>query len=425
VTVTPVRLGLVNTAASLAFGAGGSALASWRYALANGHAGQRAAERRADGSYGPAHELPSFVSAPLVFGRDRVVALVRPDDELARRVRVVFGSTSGRFGREQTIYRGEPVGRGAITRIAAIDSGRVAVVRRMIRRDGSARIVLLERRPRRPFGRARLVDEQPVCRNWRCMSIDGGIDVSVALSPRGDLVVAWQDGPWIEARVRYAGRRMGPVMRIGRFYRLWGGLRTAISARGRAWVAWFDQTVESGRGPMWIRLATRAPGAAAFGSVLELDHRESMEFTIGQTVRLALDPAGAAFVAWHDPDAKLASLDPGGKPIVTRSLGYGDIDALVTGRRPGEALVVWSAERSLFDGVTQLYGALTTPDGGFTGPEPIGPTAGVGEPAAAIDPITGSATVLWSQIVPASLISIESPPAKQRGTIHAATRAAP
>lgn len=391
----------------IVIGADGRGLAAWDYQLPSGYAGVRVAPVGAGGRVGRSRELRTPVATPLTYGRDRVVALVAPAADRARRVRVAFGSTRDGFGREQTIYRLPQGALGRDVAMAGNGDGRIAVVARLFRRDRSTRIVLLERAAGRRFGPARVVVSHPFCRKPSCEGYDDGQDVSVAVGPRGDIVVAWQDGPWVMARVRRAGHGMGPTVRVGRYDRVWGGLRTAVSAQGAIWVAWFDHPVGDGRGTMSIRVATRPAGASAFGPLRELDHVEEMEFTLQQTVRLALDPAGGAFLAWHGPGAKLARLDPAGALLRTYDLGQGDVDVLETSSRPGEALAVWSNSPDYVAGTTQLFGAFATADGGLTAPERIGPYGGIRGVAAALDPVGGSATVLWTQDVPADSLTSE------------------
>ena len=256
----------------LAFAARG-AIATWRVERAVDDSRQYAAALERDGGLGPRRELSDPILAPLAYGDHRVVALV-DDGDRSSRVRVVFGSTSGRFGRAHTILRTARGYYGSGTRITADRRGRVAVVHRLERRDGSSRVVLVERRAGGRFGRPTLIAEQRRCRAQICpgdVESGYGTDISVAIGPRGGVVVAWQHGAWVDARVRRAGERMGPITRIGRYDRVWS-LATAMSARGAAWVAWYDHPVggeRSGYGPMSIRAATRPAGARRFGALRE------------------------------------------------------------------------------------------------------------------------------------------------------------
>jgi hypothetical protein len=415
VAVTSTLGGTLSFGPTLAFGASGLGLATWSYELGTGHTGQRAAQRRLDGSFGPEVELPVPIEAPLVYGQDDAVALVRTSRS-ARRVRVVFGSTSGQFGAEQTIYTSPPA-RAAFARITANDRGDIAVVQRVLQRDGSGRIVLVERRPGGSFGRPRVVRELHACAPPTCYtSPDAGYDVAVAVGPRGDLVVAWQEGADVLARVRRAGR-MGRAVRIGAYGRIWGGLRTAVSTGGAAWVAWFDSYVASGKGPMWIRIATRPAGAGRFARRRTLDHLRSLSFTNFQTVYLALDPQGMAFVAWRGPQPKLATLDARGHPLRTRPLGAGDdVLGLATSGRPGEAVVLWARQPDYLTGEMQIFGALTTAGAFSSGA--VTPLAPVGGPIAAFAPAAGPPTVLWAQTPPALTTSSK----RQVSTIFATTR---
>ena len=72
-------------------------------------------------------------------------------------------------------------------------------------RGGRRAVTLAERRPGGRFAAPRIVASRG----------RGAFAVTVAIGARGDLVVAWQRGRWVEARVRRPGRRLGPLQRLG------------------------------------------------------------------------------------------------------------------------------------------------------------------------------------------------------------------
>jgi len=151
--VSSVGLGVSSFAPNLVVGADGSALVSWSYRLGTGHMGQRAVQRSPDGSLEPEVELPWRSTAPLAYGANETVALLTPE---ARRIRIVSGSTNGVFGGARTILTGPPAGY-RFARMAANDSGHVAVVQRSTQPNRDSRIMLIERRPGEAFGRPQLI----------------------------------------------------------------------------------------------------------------------------------------------------------------------------------------------------------------------------------------------------------------------------
>jgi hypothetical protein len=389
---------------AIAFAPGGSGLVTWDYELANGHTGQRAARRLADGTLGPGHDLRSFITRPLVYGRDHAFALVRPRSGPARRVRVVFGSTDGRFGPEQTIHTAGPEANDVITRAAVGERGHVAVVVRSIPREGSSRIVLLERPAGGRFGRAIAVQDPYVCHCYFESSV-----IAVAIGRRGDLAVAWARGNSIVARVRPAGGRFGPRVRLGRASAA-TNLELAVSPAGAVWATWFDNPRSSaeGRGPMTVRLAVRPARAQRFLAARVLDRVTRTWYALGEPVKLALDPRGAAFMTWstptgNTPRVRLATAGPRGGGVRVRTLsapgsqGYAHV--IATSRRPGEALVVWG-ESDEEQRRSQTVAQLIAPDGELRPAQTVSSSGRSGPPAAAFDPATGRAVILWAEAVP-------------------------
>ena len=420
-TVSSEAPGSSSAIPTLAFGASGRGLVTWSYRTGTGHTGQMAAQRRLDGSYGPAVDLGSPMADPLVYGHDRAVALVLPRAPVARRVRVVFGSTSGRFGHERTIYTAPPAA-FSITRMAASKRGHVVVVRRDTDRNRRSRIVLVERRPGGRFGRARVVSDDP-CNVPSCRYFyGGGSDVAVAVGDRGDVVVVWEQGWWLMARVRRRGGRLGPAVRLGTYDRIQGGVRSAVSPEGAVWVAWMDHPVGSGGGPMSIKLATGRAGAREFAPTRVLDHVRDMQFTNYQRVRLVLDPSGTAFAAWNGPGPKLAEIDPAAAPPRMRRLARsGEVLALAAGQRPGDALVAWTTTVDHLAGTRRLIASVSTA-GGFTGGEVIASGTYIGSTVAGFAPADRTPIVLWGE---QDYIGPQTLPGGALSAVRAATRSPP
>jgi hypothetical protein len=408
----------------IGFGTSGEGLATWRYTIGIGPgsiSGLRAAPRAATGQFGAERELPAAVVRHALYGRERMVAVSQRDEGTMRNLRAAFGSASGRVGPAHTIDRFTSVpGFGNWPELAANDRGDVAVVYLQRVRGGRRAVTLAERRPGRRFAGPRIV-----ARSGR-----GAFAVTVALGARGDLVVAWQRGRWVEARVRRHGGRLGPVQRLGPAIAKDTRLHAAVAPNGAVWVAWDAQlTTEGGdNGPFTVRVAMRPASARTFRSarVLERnDHRASDE----SRVDLALDPGGAAFVTWSGWDgaharARLATLTADGKLTNVRTLSQPGYDAVVrdvaTGPRPGEALAVWAQLDAVGELGTQVLAGPIAPDGAYAGEEAVSDADRARLPAAAFDPVTGVPTVVWSQRIGPD--GPGAPVAQVRTVLRAATR---
>ena len=110
------------------FGASGRGLATWAFHRGIGPGsmgGVLAAPRGRDGRFGPERKVPD---RPVLYGRDRAVVATETSRVVAgrerARLRVAFGSISGRFGPARTIDSYTSWRR---PELAANDHGRVAV----------------------------------------------------------------------------------------------------------------------------------------------------------------------------------------------------------------------------------------------------------------------------------------------------------
>ena len=406
------------------FGTSGEGLATWGYTIGTGPGsvfGLRVARRAATGQFGAERELPVRVVRFALYGRERVVAVSQRDEGARRDLGLAFGSTTGGIGAARSIDRFTSVpGYGNWPELAANDRGDVAVVYLQRVRGGRRAVTLAQRRPGRRFAAPRIVASRG----------RGAFGVTVALDARGDLVVAWQRGHWVEARVRRHGGRLGPIQRLGWTVAQDTRLHAAVAPNGAVWVAWDAQlTTEGGdNGPFTIRVATRPADARAFrpARVLERnDHRASEE----SRVDLALDPAGAAFITWPGWDgaharARLATLTADGRTANIRTLSQPGYDAAVrdvaTGRRPGEALVVWARLDAVGELGTQVLAGPVAPNGAYAGEEAVSDADRARLPAAAFDPVTGAPIVVWSQRIGPDGPGV--PVAQVRTVLRAATR---
>jgi hypothetical protein len=375
-------------------GASGQGLATWRYHQGigeNATTGVRGAVRGLDGRFGPERKVPG---TPVLYGRDRAVVASQSSRMVAgrerARLRVAFGSISGRFGPARTIDRYVP---WHGPQLAANDHGRV-VLAYIQRLHGRRRVVTLaERAPGRRFGPPRVFADR-----------GGPVEVAVAVGPSGDLALAYKFHDKVVARVRPAGGRLGPPVRIGPSASQIGNLRAAVSASGAVWVAWLS-TRRPEEQVYELRLAVRPATAHGFRASRLLD-REVRLVDQEAAFDLALDPAGAGFLAWSGSDgtqlrARLASIGAPGRPIAIRTLsasGYGAaVSDLATSRRRGEALVAWARLNAAGQTGTEVRAGLIAPGGAYAGEEIVSDSDRARIPAAAFDPVSRNPTIVWSQ----------------------------
>jgi hypothetical protein len=399
------------------FGTSGQGLAAWTFHRGIGPAatsGVLAAARGLDGRFGPERKVPA---TPVLYGRDRAVVAWQTSRMVAgrerARLRVAFGSISGRFGPARTIDRYVPW-RGP--QLAANDRGRVALAY-IQRLHGRRRVVTLaERAPGRRFGPPRVFADR-----------GGPVEVAVAVGPRGDLVVAYKFHDKVVARVRPAGGRLGPPVRIGPSASQIGTLRAAVSASGAVWVAWLS-TRRPEEQVYELRLAVRPASARGFRASRLLD-REVRLVDHEAAFDLALDPADAGFLAWSASDgaqirARLASIGARGRAIAIRTLsapGYGAaVRDLATSRRRGEALVAWARLDATGQLGTEVRAGLIAPGGAYVGEEVVSDLDRARLPAAAFDPVSGNPTIVWSQRIGPD--GLDVPIAQVQTVLRASTR---
>jgi hypothetical protein len=237
---------------------------------------------------------------------------------------------------------------------------------------------------------------------------------TVAVGPKGDVLVVWEDDHDIFAR------HIGPTGHAGAVHRLGDGvqsqLQAAIDAGGRLEVAWKTQRVSEGESntPAIVRFATAAPGHG-FGpqrTVETVGASGTGRFVAAPGVRLVAETDGSTLLAWTGFDAGhfvvRATEVVGGHRGTSQTLSPAGQDAVLgdaaTGAN-GAAIVAW---RSGVQGADPVPGATETVfaslrDPGattFGGPEQVSqtgenvPTA----PFAARDPASGRSFVAYAPL---------------------------
>jgi hypothetical protein len=252
-------------------------------------------------------------------------------------------------------------------------------------------------------------------------------DVTVAVSPGGQLLVVWEDRHEVFARHRGARGTWGAVHPLGPGIQ--SNLQAAMDATGRMLVAWKSQRVDEGEAatPAVVSFATAAPGRG-FGPARTIE-------TVGQTgagryvsapaVRLLVTTRDEALLAWTGFDG--AHFVARALPVAQGHLGArqqlspAGVDAVLADAAvadDGRALVLWRSDVMGADPVPgrqpHLFGNVR-PAGAttFAAPEAIGGDAiqVLTPPAAVIDPQTRGPIALFTEFgaTPRALVSVRPP----------------
>jgi hypothetical protein len=237
---------------------------------------------------------------------------------------------------------------------------------------------------------------------------------TVAVGPKGDVLVVWEDNHVIFARHLGTTGHAGAVHRIGDGVQ--SQLQAAIDDSGRLEVAWKTQRVSEGESntPAIVRFATAAPGHG-FGAqrtVETVGASGTGRFVGAPGVRLVPEADGHTLLAWTGFDAShfvvRASEVVAGRRGAPQTLSPAGVDAVLgdaaTGA-DGAAVVAW---RSGVQGADPVPGASETVfashrDAGasaFGAPEQVsddGENAATA-PFAALDPMSGRSFVVYAPL---------------------------
>ena len=384
----------------IGFGGSGQGLAAWHWQDgigAGARGGVRIATVATTGKLASEQAGPPALTQPVVYGRDKVVlvdeaTIVRRKraSPLAR-LRITFGRTEGSFGPPRTIDR---VDLFRLPALAASNDGRVAVAYIERARDRRRVVKLAVGRGER-IGRPRVVGRH---HNF--------YTTTVAVGPRGDLVVAWARGRLIEARILRPGHPLGPVVHVGR--RVGDGiqLRAAVAGSGRAWVAWNSQKVGEVPGPSTFRSSVSSASRSKFGRASLLDRFDRRYPTDVPTFDFSLDANDNGVVAWSTYDGqnyrmRLGFADRGGRFTRFATLSQAGYDAfngdLATGKNPGEVLVAWNRLDAVGEVGTVVLAGYLSQTGVYAGEEQVSRGDRARVPAVAFSTGTDIPTVVWSQ----------------------------
>ncbi len=363
---------------ALAFAADGTGLATWW------------ADGESDGAVlgGREHRLASgLVSAPVAYATSRMLAVTQRQ---AGGGKVTLSAIYGRgaeFGAPRVIATRANL-RNPVLAVNA--SGAAAVVWFEDRGVSNDRVYVAERRASGAFGTPQL------------LATDRVRSVSVAISARGDVLVAWDARGTIKTRSK-AKTAFGPVQALASQPTYYAALRTAIASSGRAYVAWGAQRLTEGgdRGPVYYEAAVRPAGTARFRAAQLLEQQSDRQVRGG--LDLVVDDGSRATVAWTGWDGthyrvRAASTDQRavfGPAQDVSPPGEDDVEAALAGAPDGRALVAWV--RELTDAPAGAIGAALAPAGGpFGAPEVVSPGPEARVPAAAFDGHADRFALDWS-----------------------------
>ena len=226
-------------------------------------------------------------------------------------------------------------------------------------------------------------------------------DTAVAVGPRGDVLVVWQEQRAIRARHVGRGGRVGPERTLGR------GVQSALQANlasGRMEVAWMSQRVGEGDAHTPARVAyVSAPRGGRFGRPRTVGRSSLLgtgNYVSRPGVRLLPTGDDASVLAWTDYDGehfRVRVADVGAGVVGTAQTVSAPGDDAVLGdlavATDDAALVLWRSGTRGNDasGPQRVFGAYRAPGAAaFAPPElvsdaaPDAPPVGVA-PAAGID----------------------------------------
>src|SRR3954469_8935399 len=360
---------------TLGFGGDGRGLATW---IARDGVGDTATAGTFAAPLGSPERLVSrtaVISAPVFYGSTRTAAARLSGNRLS----IVFGRTDGSFGPPELIADRASI-RSVV--LAGNAQGDLALAWFEDRGVTTDRVYIALRPHGKPWTPPLL------------QATDRVRSVSVAVSPKGALLLAYDARGVIKARYKPATaplfRHVQTIQSEPAFF---AKLHTAVTSNGRAYIAWAAQLLSEGgeRGDAFYEAAVQPTGALKFRPAQLLEQRPSTEQAGG--LDLATNAANGATVAWGATTVKAAITDPAANFSSPATVAPG-LEAAMAGAPDGRALVAWIANPG--DAGDGALMAAIAANGVFGAPESVttGPEARV--PAAAYDSKNNHWGLAWS-----------------------------
>jgi hypothetical protein len=325
------------------------------------------------------------------------------------RIAVVLGRLGSSAGRRVTIG---PRLQSGPTQLAANAAGDMAVVGLTQTRAGDLRTLaptMVARRHGR-FGR-------PIRLAGGSRHYTGAFDV--AINGRGDVLIAWQRGRTMYARIRIAGGRPGPAVRLGRS----GNAQISVWLAGdrSATVAWEARDLNATE----VRAARALPGGHFLRRATLLEHFDGHIAAAtcagpsreAQLLRVAGARSGQPVVAWTARESGQlvvrAAMGSGRRKFRFTPLAYSPalnscINAVAVSR-DGSGTVLWS-QSTRREGVVDLLAASQAlPGGAYAAPDAVAEGAVPGA-ALTIDPISNRLVAAWATAEGEVRVSTSRPP---------------
>lgn len=315
----------------------------------------------------------AVISAPVLYGSTRAAAARLSGNRLS----IVFGRTDGSFGAPELIADRANI-RSVV--LAGNQQGDLALAWFEDRGGFTDRVYIAVRPHGHPWSPPLL------------QATDRVRSVSVAVSPKGALLLAYDARGVIKARYKPA---TAPLFRHVQTIRsqptFFAKLRTAVTGNGRAYVGWAAQFLSEGGdiGDGFYEVAVQPAGALKFRSAQLLEERPATEIVGG--LDLVTNAANGATVAWGATTVKAAFTDASATFGAAQTIAPG-LEAALAGAPDGRTLVAFVTGS---EGAGALN-AATSRNGVFGPPEAVtaGPQARV--PAAAYDAKNNRWGLVWS-----------------------------
>jgi hypothetical protein len=366
----------------------GTALSWWSWQDGTGpqaRTGASLASRPPGGAFGPERPAPAGTIDVQGYAQTRAIALTERviGRSSPTRLGVAFGGTNGTLGSSRRIVDEKSI--GGIPKLGVNAKGDAAIAYYRNLGGTNNRVMVSLRRAGGSFGAPFQIA------HGRIRS------VAVAVGPRGDVLVAWDDRGTIRARYRSPNASgFQPIETISSDPTFFAQIQAAVTNGGRCYLAWSAKFLSEGgtQGPVFDEVAVR-PAGHRFRAAQRLE-RDGESFA-QRPVALALTGDRDATVAWTGFDGanarvRVASTDPSGRFGAQQDVSPAGRDGVVSdlAAAGGTRLVVW--DNGSFD-ANQVFAAVAPAGAAFGAAEAV---SAAQEARAGRAVLTPAPTVVWT-----------------------------